>query len=138
MKGLLLDTHIWLWVQKGDAGKLSRSFIQELEDRQRESQLFLSAISVLEIARLVAFNGYSLGQSVDSFVEEASTDGGLQLLDLSPRILIDSTRLPGEFNRDPSDRLLAATARAHGLTLITQDKPMLNYAKAGHLNARKP
>jgi predicted nucleic acid-binding protein len=33
---------------------------------------------------------------------------------------------------------LVATAREHGLTLITRDKALLRYAKQGHLNARKP
>jgi PIN domain nuclease of toxin-antitoxin system len=106
--------------------------------RQRQRLLFVSAISILEIARLVTLQQYALASSIDDFVAEATADDGFQLCDLTPRILIESTRLPGEIHRDPSDRLLVATAREHGLTLVTRDKRLLRYAKQGHLNARKP
>ena len=114
-----------------------RELMQELESCQRRGELCVSAISILEIARLVALSRYDLMMSVEEFVEEGTGDGGLRLLDLSPRILIASTRLPGTVDRDPSDRLLIATAREHGLTLLTRDKDILSYAAQGHLNVRK-
>ncbi len=60
------------------------------------------------------------------------------MLPLTPRILIESTRLPGGLHLDPVDRILVATARELGLTLVTRDKLLLAYARKGHLNARKP
>ena len=138
MNGYLLDTHTWLWVQQGETRHLSPDLLLEIEHLQKQRKVCVSAISVLEIARLVADGQYDLGISVDRFVTEATENDGLLLLDLSTRILIDSTRLPGEIHRDPADRLLVATAREHNLTLVTRDKPFLRYAKQGHLNARKP
>jgi PIN domain nuclease of toxin-antitoxin system len=137
MNGYLLDTHAWLWAQRGDRRRFPDMFARELEERQSRGEVCISSISILEIARLVAFNKYDLTMPVEDFVAEAMADGGLRLLDLSPRILIESTRLPGTIHRDPSDRLLIATAREHGLTLVTSDKNILHYAKQGHLNARK-
>lgn len=87
---------------------------------------------------MVFWDGYDLECTVEDFVEVGTADNGLQLLELSPEILIESVRLPGDMHRDPSDRMLVATARVHGLTLITGDKQILRYAAAGHLNARKP
>jgi PIN domain nuclease of toxin-antitoxin system len=138
MNGYLLDTHTWIWVQTGESDRISRDVRKELEKGQVRGQVFLSAISVLELARLVSLRQSTLPCSVDDFVSDAFSDDALVLLDLTPRIMIESTRLPGTFHRDPSDRLLVATARAHGLTLITRDKQILDYAKAGHVNARKP
>jgi len=97
----------------------------------------VSAVSVWEVARLVADGDIELGMSIDRFVREATIDGGLSLLPLTTQILIESTRLPEDIHRDPSDRLLVATAREPGLTLVTRDKPLLRYAKEGHLKARK-
>ena len=54
---------------------------------------------------------------------------------MSPAILIASSFLPGEPPRDPADRIIAATARAFGQTLITRDGELLPYAKAGYLAA---
>ena len=138
MNGFLLDTHVWLWVQLGETTKLDPNLLAELEKRQRQRELYISAISILEIARLVALRQYSLVGSIDDFVSEAIADDGFILRELSPRVLIESTRLPGNFHRDPSDRILIATAREHNLTLITHDKDILRYAKQGHLDARKP
>jgi len=138
MNGYLLDTHVWLWAQKGEVEKFRPETRKELEKSQARRQVYLSAISILEVARLVALGQERLPCSVDDFVSQAVADDGLVLLDLTPSILIDSTRLPGNIHRDPSDQILAATARAHGLSLLTRDKLLLAYAKQGHLNARKP
>lgn len=138
MNGYLLDTHTWIWVQTGETKKFSEGVRKELESAQVHRQVHVSSISILELARLVSLGQRILPCSVDDFVAEAFSDDGLLLLDLTPNIMIDSTRLPGNFHRDPSDRLLVATARAHGVALVTRDKQILDYAKAGHVNARKP
>ena len=101
--------------------------------RGRLRTRYLSAISILEVARLVSYGQLDLGMSVDDFVQESTRDGGFQLLPLSTRVLIESTRLPGDLHRDPSDRLLAATAREHSLTLVTRDRELLRYGRRGHL-----
>ncbi len=138
MTGYLFDTHTWLWVQQRATEEVSPGFFSEAEEWQRLSRAYISTISVLEIARLVADGDLELGMSVERFLEEGTRDSGLQLLPLTVQILIESTRLPGEIHRDPADRILVATAREHGMTLVTRDKPLLKYAQQGHLNARKP
>jgi PIN domain nuclease of toxin-antitoxin system len=137
MNGYLFDTHVWLWLQRGDTQDISPGFLAELDKHQQDEQLYISAISILEIARLVSSGQYDLGTSVEEFLATATVDGGLRLLDLTPQIFIESTRLPADIHRDPADRLLVATARTHDLTLITRDKNLLRYAKEGHLNAHK-
>jgi PIN domain nuclease of toxin-antitoxin system len=47
--------------------------------------------------------------------------------------LIDSSFLPGTPPRDPADRIIAATARDHGCTLITRDRVLIDYAEQGHI-----
>jgi len=136
--GYLLDTHTWLWVQQRATAEVSTGFFSEAEEWQRLGRAYISTISVLEIARLVADGDLELGMSVERFLEEGTRDSGLQLLPLTVQILIESTRLPGEIHRDPADRILVATAREHGMSLVTRDKPLLKYAQQGHLNARKP
>ena len=137
MNGYLLDTHIWVEIQTGEGPEFDRDLRRELEKGQARRRVWISAISILEVARLVALGQRTLPCSIDDFVSEALGDDALLLLDLTPRILIDSTRLPGDVHRDPSDRLLIASARAYGLTLITRDKPLLAYAKQGHMLARR-
>jgi PIN domain nuclease of toxin-antitoxin system len=138
VKGYLLDTHVWIWVQLRFAEELSSGFFKEIDAWQREKHLYISDASVWEAARLATESYVNLAGSVDDFVEEAMRDDGLHLLPVSTRIFMEATRLPGEIHRDPLDRLLVATAREHNLTLVTRDKQILRYAKEGHLKARKP
>ncbi len=138
MNPCLLDTHYWVWFQMGNAREIDPKAREQLLNLQRTRSLYLSATSILEAARLVADGQLDLGVSIDRFVAEATEDDGLRLLDLSVRILIESTRLPGDIHRDPADRLLVATAREHGLTLITRDKLLLAYGRKGHLSVLNP
>jgi PIN domain nuclease of toxin-antitoxin system len=137
MNPVLLDTHYWLWLQTGDSEQINAAARAEILGLQLAKRLYLSAVSVWEVARLVAEGDMELGMSLDRFVRQATIDGGLSLLPMTTQILIESTRLPGDIHRDPSDRLLVATAREHGLTLVTRDKLLLRYAKEGYLKARK-
>ncbi|MHB9102871.1 MAG: PIN domain-containing protein [Sulfuricella sp.] len=51
----------------------------------------------------------------------------VQLLDLTPEIAYESTRLPEGFHRDPADQIIVATARAHDISLLTLDAKILAY-----------
>jgi PIN domain nuclease of toxin-antitoxin system len=136
--GLLLDTHVWFWFQSGNSQRLSQTFVRQLESRQRAGELFVSACSAWEIANLVAKQRITLDRSVEHWIESGLEDGGLRLLPLTTRILIESTRLPGEIHRDPADRMIVATAREHNLTLLSRDESILAYAADGHVKARSP
>ncbi|HTK78847.1 MAG TPA: PIN domain-containing protein [Rhizomicrobium sp.] len=57
------------------------------------------------------------------------------LAELTPRILMESWFLPGSLHHDPADRIIAATAREYGYTVITRDRALLHYADQGHLGA---
>ncbi len=138
MNGYLLDTHVWLWITRRAQAEVSAGFFREVENWQREGIAFLSPVSAWEIGLLVASKQLELDLPIDRLWERDTGDHGLRIVPLTARILIESTRLPGEVHRDPADRMLIATAREHGLTLVTRDKNLLRYAKEGHLKARKP
>jgi PIN domain nuclease of toxin-antitoxin system len=131
--GYLLDTHTWLWAQQRNTFEAGPEFFAQVDQWQRDREVFLSAISILEVARLVAYGQLDLRMPVDRYVEESTRDGGLQLLPLTTRILIESTRLPGDLHRDPADRLLAATSRENDFALVTRDRELLRYSRRGHL-----
>src|ERR1700677_1945290 len=41
---------------------------------------------------------------------------------ITPEIAALAAQFPDDYSRDPADRLIGATARAEGLTLITRDE----------------
>ena len=53
---------------------------------------------------------------------------GIQQIELTPRIAVASTKLPGEFHPDPADQIIVATAREYDCELLTVDRKILQYA----------
>lgn len=136
MDNFLLDTHVWIWLQEADK-QLPLPTVRMLESVQAERRLFASAISVLEIAQLEIKGRIQLTSNIHAWLKESFADNGIQLLTLSPKIAVESTRLPGNLHRDPADRILAATARIEGMTLLTRDTRLLDYGRKGHLRTRR-
>jgi PIN domain nuclease of toxin-antitoxin system len=73
----------------------------------------------------------------ETWVRNALATPGLILAPLTPEIAIASTRLPGDLHGDPADRLIVATARVHGATLMTKDSKLLAYGRAGHASVMR-
>ena len=130
---LLLDTHYWLWLEAGDKARLAAPNLDIIRKAANSGELFVSAISVWEIAMLASKGRVDLYEGCTKWVEEALTRPGLTLAPLSPAVAIESTRLPGSFHSDPADRIIVATARIMGARLLTSDKDIRAYARQHHL-----
>lgn len=131
----VLDTHVWIWVVEGDRSALSARMISAIEDASRSGQVRVSAISIWEVAMLEAKGRITLSRPVEGWVRAALRAPGVRLLPLDPEIAIESTRLPGNPQGDPADRILIASARQLGAQLATCDRAILDYSAAGHVVA---
>lgn len=69
----------------------------------------------------------------EAWFERLLTAPGLELADMPPVVLIASSFLPASDLRDPADRILAATAREYGYTIVTRDRSLLQYGAQGHI-----
>lgn len=136
MSGLLLDTHIWIWLNNGSPELKSKS-ITEIDHAARKGELFISALSVWEVATLVAKKRILLRTSIHDWVEQALSQPGIELIPLLPNISVESTLLPDGFNADPADRIIVATARVKLLTLMTRDTNIQHYAKMGFIDVKR-
>ena len=122
---ILLDTHIFLWWVHGDQ-QLTET--QKAVIRANEADVIgVSAISCWEIAKLVEYGRLELPHSLSDWFNLALSYPGVRLVALTPDIATESTHLPGEFHRDPSDQIIVATARVHSCPLITSDRKLLEY-----------
>jgi PIN domain nuclease of toxin-antitoxin system len=121
---------------EGVESQLSSATIAVIEEAGGRAELTVSAISVWELAMLEAKGRITLSRSIDEWMRAALTAPGLRLVDLSPEISLESTRLPGSPHGDPSDRMIVATARVLGGTLVTCDDQILSYGAEGHVRVR--
>ena len=123
---ILLDTHIWFWWVQ-DVARLTDTQ-RDLLAASETTGLGVSVISCWEIAMLVAKKPLILSDSVDDWMRQALAYRGIRRLQLTPRIAIESTQLPGDFHPDPADRIVVATARLRDLALVTNDSRIRGYA----------
>lgn len=135
---LLLDTHVWLWQMLGDT-RLAPGVIERIDAVARSGDgatpgVLVSPISIWEVGMLEAKQRITLDRDVRGWVEAALATPGVGLAPLTPPLMIDATRLPGDFHGDPADRMLVATARALGVTLVTHDLRIRQWAVAGHVS----
>ena len=122
---IVLDTHIWIWWVHGDE-KLTREYYEYIQEQESQG-LGISAISCWEVAKLVEHGRLILPSSVDEWLDEALAYPGINFLDLTPRICVESTQLPGTFHRDPADQIIVATARVYNCPIVTVDRKIRDY-----------
>jgi len=114
---------------------LETSAREHMDAAARNSNLWVSPISAWEVGVLSARGQLVLSMPVETWFDQILELPGIGLAELRPGIFIDSSSLPGEAPGDIADMLMAATARAYGLTLVTRDKAQLDYAAQGYIQA---
>jgi len=126
---ILLDTHVLIWAVD-DSKCLSRRAVSEIRRARRGGGgLAVSAISLWELASLFARGRIQAYGTIEASVRLLIED--VTVRPITSEIAALAAQFPADFPRDPADRLISATARAEGLTLITHDEnlrrsPLLN------------
>jgi PIN domain nuclease of toxin-antitoxin system len=127
---LLLDTHVWIWAAGQREDELSTRLLKLIESASQRGFVFISVISMWEVAMLAEHDRIILSVDPLRWIETAVSVSGIRTVELTPRILVESTRLHGKAHGDPADRILIATARDIGARLVTCDRRILRYAES--------
>ena len=120
---ILLDTHILIWWLNEDK-RLSKKHFEAIN---KAESLFVSVISLWEIAKLVEHGRIELSLDVQEWLNAIVSSPELQVVELLAEIIVESTRLPGTFHKDPADQLIVATSRVLNCPLLTEDDKILKY-----------
>ena len=65
---------------------------------------------------------------IEEWFEIALAQLGIILISITPKIVVEAQTLPGDFHKDPADRIIVATARVLDTSLVTVDRKILNYS----------
>ncbi len=119
---ILLDTHVLLWLDQGDAALGERSRVA-IEDAWRSSGVAVSAISFWEVAMLVERSRIRMRRSVLGW-RASLLQAGVEEWPLDGEVSVRAA-LYAELHGDPADRFILASAEARGATLLTADQRLL-------------
>jgi PIN domain nuclease of toxin-antitoxin system len=118
---ILLDTHALLFLALKPE-RLSRAAARAIAGAEAGKGIAISSITLWEIALLIDSGRIVVRGSTETFLKTILQRPRLIVIDLNPEIAALAFQFPSDFPADPADRIIAATARAHGLPLVTKDR----------------
>lgn len=118
---IVLDTHALVWWVSGD-GKLSVRARRAIAAALRRGPAIASAISLFEIATAVRRGRLELGVPLQQWFADLLLLAELRVEPVNASIAQQAGNLPEPMSGDPADRIIAATAIALELKLVTADE----------------
>ena len=129
MTTALLDTHVLIW-WLNERGRLSPAQQEVLGNASPDGPLHVSDISLWEVAMLHGLGRIRLALPLREWLDKAVAPPLVRRHGISPAVAAEVAALPDWFHRDPDDRILVATARVLGATLLTHDHRIVEAALA--------
>jgi PIN domain nuclease of toxin-antitoxin system len=120
---LLLDTHVWLWLQ-AEPERVDPSVLAQLADRRND--ILLSAASAWEIAIKAGLGKLVLPEPATRYVPSRLRASGTTPLSIETAHVLEVGELPPH-HRDPFDRLLIAQSRMLSIPIVTDDRVYSRY-----------
>jgi len=120
---IVLDTHVWLWLCL-EPRRLSARAAGAIRRAVSNGGLAIASITIWEVAMMLARGSVIPQGTAESWLEALIDRSGVTVREITPAIAALATHFPQDFPADPADRLIAATARAEGVVLVSRDAGM--------------
>ncbi len=124
---ILLDTHVLFWWATKDTQRLTATAKTAISEESPDGEILLSSISAWEIAWLVSRGRLNLAADIGRWLAAFEEIPEFRFIPVDNEIGIEAVNLPGEFHKDPADRIIVATARKFGAPIVTADDKIRGY-----------
>jgi PIN domain nuclease of toxin-antitoxin system len=125
---IVLDTHAFVWWASGNQEQLSSPALSAINGELDGGHLIVSSISCWELAMLVARDRISLSMDVTEWLKVVAQVEAVRFVPVDNDIAVKSVELPGDFHKDPADRIIVATARQLGVPVVSADDKIRQYS----------
>jgi len=133
MSAVLLDTCAIIFIAENQViDPLAR---REVNAASGGGGVLVSPVSAWEVGMLAAKRGFVFHPDPKVWFQSFLANAGVRLVPLTPEIAIESSFLPPPLHTDPADCMLIATARAERVPIVTRDRRILAYSRAGFVAA---
>jgi PIN domain nuclease of toxin-antitoxin system len=137
VSGVLLDTCAVIWFMHGEP--MTAAARNAIDDAQAGDRAFVSALTAWEVGLLSRARGRRAAlmflPDPRAWLDRLFASPGMQHVPVTRDIAQHASALAGDFHNDPCDRLIVATALSLGVPVVTRDRAILDYAKAGFVQA---
>lgn len=124
---LVLDTHVLIWAHMGI--RIPKKVERRIVSAGKDNELFISAITPWEIALGARRERIKIAGDVLEWIQDALDALSVMVASLEPAIAVEAVDLAWD-HTDPSDRIIVATTRRLGASLVTADTTILEFAEA--------
>lgn len=124
---IVLDTHALIWWVNDEQSKLSKKAQQAIDDELQGGTIVISSISAWEVALLVTRGRLALSMDVPQWLALVSEIERVLFKPVDNIIAVKSSMLPGDFHKDPADRMIVATARELAAPIVSADMKIIDY-----------
>lgn len=134
---IILDTCAAIWLVNGDP--IAPAALSAIKQSMVDDRLTISPITAWEIGliskRRTSSANIDFRPDPMTWYRAMIQKCQLSELPLTGDIALASTSLPEPIHGDPADRMIIATARHYNCSIITRDSRIVEYAKAGYVDA---
>ncbi len=116
---ILVDTHVVLWIAQVP-DMLSEAARDAISGERRRDGIGISDKSLWELAMLVSRGQVRVKTSLREFLQEVERN--FIVLPVTSAVAEASVQFSDAYPKDPADRIIGATARVHGVRLVTRDE----------------